>query len=248
MAESLIKTEGLMKEYWMGEVPLLAVRGVSVEIARGELVAIMGPSGSGKSTFMNLLGCLDSPTAGRYLLAGEDVSRLDRDALARTRNRRIGFVFQHFNLLPRMTAIENVELPLIYAGVPAAVRRTKALSRLREVGLAGRAYHQPSQMSGGEQQRVAIARALANDPILILADEPTGALDTRTSVEVMGLFQQLNDKGITIVVVTHEADVAAFTRRILSFRDGRLVGDSPVAVPRRAADVLAQLAPVGSAA
>ena len=248
MADPLIETDSLFKEYRMGDRPLLAVRDVSVKIAPGELVAVMGPSGSGKSTFMNLLGCLDSPTAGRYLLAGEDVSRLDSDALARIRNRRIGFVFQHFNLLPRMTAIENVELPLIYAGIPSAVRRSKALARLREVGLADRAHHQPSQLSGGEQQRVAIARALANDPILILADEPTGALDTRTSVEVMGLFQQLNDKGITIVVVTHEPDVAAFTRRILSFRDGRLVNDSPVPSPRRAAEVLSRLSPVGSAA
>jgi putative ABC transport system ATP-binding protein len=248
MAGPLIETDNLFKEYRMGDRPLLAVRDVSVKIDPGELVAIMGPSGSGKSTFMNLLGCLDSPTAGRYFLAGEDVSRLDGDALARIRNRRIGFVFQHFNLLPRMTAIENVELPLIYAGVPSAVRRAKALARLREVGLAERAYHQPSQLSGGEQQRVAIARALANDPILILADEPTGALDSRTSVEVMGLFQQLNDKGITVVVVTHEADVAAFTRRILSFRDGRLVNDNPVPSPRRAAEVLSRLSSIGSAA
>jgi putative ABC transport system ATP-binding protein len=244
----LVETEDLIKEYRSGEHALMAVRDVSVKIARGEFVAIMGPSGSGKSTFMNLLGCLDSPTAGKYRLDGRDVSRLDREALARIRNRSIGFVFQHFNLLPRMTALENVELPLIYAGIPAAARRAKALRRLREVGLVERAYHQPSQLSGGEQQRVAIARALANDPILILADEPTGALDSRTSIEVMGLFQQLNDQGITVVVVTHESDVAAFTRRILSFRDGRLVGDHPVAAPRRAAEMLAKLAPVGSAA
>lgn len=248
MAGWIIETEDLMKEYRMGGRPLIAVRDVSVKIAAGEFVAVMGPSGSGKSTFMNLLGCLDTPTAGRYLLAGEDVSRLDRDALANTRNRRVGFVFQHFNLLPRMSALDNVELPLVYAGVSASARQTKALERLREVGLADRAHHSPAQLSGGEQQRVAIARALANDPLLILADEPTGALDTRTSVEVMGLFQQLNDRGITIIVVTHEPDVAAFARRILTFRDGRLVGDTPVANPKRAGDMLARMARVGSAA
>ena len=248
MADWIIETENLVKEYEVGERPLVAVRGVSVKIGRGEFVAVMGPSGSGKSTFMNLLGCLDTPTAGRYLLAGEDVSRLHGDALARIRNRRIGFVFQHFNLLRRMNAMENVELPLVYAGVPGAERRSKALMRLREVGLAERAHHQPSQLSGGEQQRVAIARALVNDPILVLADEPTGALDTRTGIEVMGLFQQLNDRGITVIVVTHEADIAAFARRILSFRDGRLVGDTPVANPRRAAEMLARTIPVGSAA
>ena len=248
MAGWIIETEDLMKEYRMGGRPLIAVRDVSVKIAAGEFVAVMGPSGSGKSTFMNLLGCLDTPTAGRYLLAGEDVSRLDRDALANTRNRRVGFVFQHFNLLPRMSALDNVELQLVYAGVSASARQTKALERLREVGLADRAHHSPAQLSGGEQQRVAIARALANDPLLILADEPTGALDTRTSVEVMGLFQQLNDRGITIIVVTHEPDVAAFARRILTFRDGRLVGDTPVANPKRAGDMLARMARVGSAA
>ena len=248
MAGWIIETEDLMKEYRMGGRPLIAVRDVSVKIAAGEFVAVMGPSGSGKSTFMNLLGCLDTPTAGRYLLAGEDVSRLDRDALANTRNRRVGFVFQHFNLLPRMSALDNVELPLVYAGVSASARQTKALERLREVGLADRAHHSPAQLSGGEQQRVAIARALANDPLLILADEPTGALYTRTSVEVIGLFQQLNDRGITIIVVTHEPDVAAFARRILTFRDGRLVGDTPVANPKRAGDMLARMARVGSAA
>jgi putative ABC transport system ATP-binding protein len=248
MADWLIETQDLLKEYRMGEQPLLAVRDVTVRIARGEFVAVMGPSGSGKSTFMNLLGCLDSPTAGRYRLAGQDVSRLDRDALARVRNRSIGFVFQHFNLLPRMTALDNVELPLVYAGLSAAERRARALARLREVGLADRAHHQPSQLSGGEQQRVAIARALVNDPILILADEPTGALDTRTSVEVMGIFQHLNDRGITIVLVTHERDIANYARRILSFRDGRIVGDHAVASPYRAAEMLKRLAPVGSAA
>jgi putative ABC transport system ATP-binding protein len=248
MADWIVETEDLIKEYRVGGRPLFAVRDVSVKIAKGEFVAVMGPSGSGKSTFMNLLGCLDSPSAGRYLLAGEDVSRLERDALARIRNRRVGFVFQHFNLLPRMSALENVELPLIYAGVPAATRRARALALLRDIGLAARADQNPAQLSGGEQQRVAIARALANDPVLVLADEPTGMLDTHTSVEVMEIFQKLNDRGITIVLVTHESDIAAFARRILSFRDGRLVGDTPVANPKRAGDMLARMIPVGSAA
>jgi putative ABC transport system ATP-binding protein len=248
MADWIVETEDLIKEYRVGDRPLFAVRDVSVKIAKGEFVAVMGPSGSGKSTFMNLLGCLDSPSAGRYLLAGEDVSRLERDALARIRNRRVGFVFQHFNLLPRMSALENVELPLIYAGVPAATRRARALALLRDIGLAARADQNPAQLSGGEQQRVAIARALANDPVLVLADEPTGMLDTRTSVEVMEIFQKLNDRGITIVLVTHESDIAAFARRILSFRDGRLVGDTPVANPKRAREMLARMIPVGSAA
>ncbi len=248
MADWIIETEDLIKEYRVGNRPLFAVRDVSVKIAKGEFVAVMGPSGSGKSTFMNLLGCLDSPTAGRYLLAGQDVSRLDRDTLARIRNCRIGFVFQHFNLLPRMSALENVELPLVYAGVPAAARRRRGFALLRGVGLAALAQRNPAQLSGGEQQRVAIARALANDPILILADEPTGMLDTRTSIEVMEIFQKLNDRGITIVLVTHERDIAAFARRILAFRDGRLAGDTPVASPKHAGEMLARLAPVGSAA
>jgi putative ABC transport system ATP-binding protein len=247
MPDWIIETEDLIKDYRMGGRPVLAVRDVSVKIARGDFVAVMGPSGSGKSTFMNLLGCLDSPSAGRYRLAGQDVSRLDADALATIRNKRIGFVFQHFNLLPRMTALENVELPLIYAGVPAAERRKRAVESLREVGLADRASHSPAQLSGGEQQRVAIARALANDPILVLADEPTGALDTRTSVEVMELFQKLNDRGITVVLVTHEPDIAAFAKRMISFRDGRIVADNPVANPKRAGAMLERMA-VGSAA
>jgi putative ABC transport system ATP-binding protein len=248
MAGWLIETEALTKRYWLGQHRLVALRDVSLKIARGEFVAVMGPSGSGKSTFMNLLGCLDSPSSGRYRLAGMDVSHLDRNALARIRNRSIGFVFQGFNLLARTTAVKNVELPLIYAGMPAAERRAKALARLHDVGLADRAFHQPSQLSGGQQQRVAIARALANDPILILADEPTGALDSRTSVEVMALFQKFNDRGMTVVVVTHEADIAAFARRILSFRDGRLIDDRPNHTPRRAAEVLARSPPLVSAA
>jgi putative ABC transport system ATP-binding protein len=185
----------------------------------------MGPSGSGKSTFMNLVGCLDRPSAGHYWLAGEDVSELDGDALALIRNRRIGFVFQQFNLLPRTTALENVELPLLYSSTPREERRERAARRLTQVGLGSRMDHHPAQLSGGQQQRVAIARALVNDPVLVLADEPTGALDTRTSLEVMALMQQLNREGITIVLVTHEHDIAAFASRIVGFRDGVVLSD-----------------------
>jgi len=229
MTEWLIETEHLAKAYTLGPQTLMALNDVSVRIAAGEFVAVMGPSGSGKSTFMNVLGCLDSPSAGTYRLDGLDVSNLPPDALASIRNRLVGFVFQGFNLLPRTSALENVELPLIYAGVPAPERRRRALVRLADVGLAERALHQPSQLSGGQQQRVAIARALANDPKLILADEPTGALDTRTSVEVMKLFQAFNAHGITIVLVTHEPDIAHFARRLLRFRDGRVIADELVA-------------------
>ena len=238
MAEPLIVTRELAKEYRMDGYAVQALRGVSLEIAAGEFVAVMGPSGSGKSTFMNLLGCLDSPTAGEYRLAGDRVSELSGDALAATRNRRIGFVFQNFNLLARTSAVENVELPLLYSHSPAETRRQRALARLAQVGLAERAQHQPSQLSGGQQQRVAIARALVNDPVLILADEPTGALDTRTSFELMGLLQQLNRGGMTVVLVTHEHDIATFASRIVSFRDGHVVNDERVAQP---ADALAML-------
>jgi putative ABC transport system ATP-binding protein len=226
--QPLIVTRNISKVYRMESYTVTALRGVSVEIAAGEFVAVMGPSGSGKSTFMNLLGCLDSPSAGDYYLAGEKVSELSGDALAAIRNRRIGFVFQNFNLLPRTSALENVELPLLYGGVAPGPRRARALSKLNQVGLAERAGHHPAQLSGGQQQRVAIARALVNDPVLILADEPTGALDTRTSLEVMDLLQQLNRGGLTVVLVTHEHDVAAFASRVVSFRDGHVVGDERI--------------------
>ena len=237
----VIVTEGLTKDYHLGRHVVHALRGVTIEVARGEFLAVMGPSGSGKSTFMNLLGCLDTPTQGRYLIDGEDVAGLDRDALAQIRSRKIGFVFQTFNLLARTSALENVELPLLYGNVSARERRTRARARLEAVGLATREHHHPSQLSGGQQQRVAIARALVNDPTVILADEPTGALDTRTSLEIMALMQGLNRGGMTIVVVTHEPDVAQHAGRILTFRDGRVVRDERVAAPRDAAAALREL-------
>jgi len=238
MAPPIILSEGLTKDYHLGPHTVHALRGVSVTIERGDFVAVMGPSGSGKSTFMNLLGCLDTATAGRYVLDGQDVAGLAADELARIRNAKIGFVFQQFNLLPRTSAIENVELPLLYAGVPARGRRARARACLEAVGLANREGHHPSQLSGGQQQRVAIARALVNDPAVILADEPTGNLDTRTSVEVLALLQTLNRQGLTIVLVTHELDIAAYASRHLVFRDGRLRSDEAVASPRDAAAAL----------
>ena len=241
MATPLIITRELAKSYELGGLSVQALRGVSVEIAAGEFVAVMGPSGSGKSTFMNLLGCLDTPSSGEYLLAGERISGLGNDALAAIRNRRIGFVFQSFNLLPRTSALENIALPLLYCGVPAEERRRRATERLVEVGLAERGHHHPAQLSGGQQQRVAIARALVNDPVLILADEPTGALDTQTSCEVMALLQQLNAQGMTVVVVTHERDIAEFAKRVILFRDGRVIEDHAVAAPKDAAALAAQL-------
>ena len=227
MTPPIIRTRELGKQYVMGDTVVHALRGVSLDIAPGEMVAVMGPSGSGKSTFMNVVGCLDRPSSGRYELAGEAVEELSADALAAIRNRRIGFVFQQFNLLPRTSALENVELPLLYTGMPRQERRARALRRLEQVGLRERADHHPRQLSGGQQQRVAIARALVNDPVLILADEPTGALDSRTSVEVMALLQQLNREGITIVLVTHEHDIADFAGRIIVFRDGHVQSDTP---------------------
>ncbi len=238
----LIQAIELARSYRIGEITVPALRGVSLSIEQGEFVAVMGPSGSGKSTFMNLLGCLDVPSSGSYRLDGEEVTGLDPDRQAHLRNRRIGFVFQNFNLLARTTAQENVELPLLYARVTAAERHRRAREKLAKVGLAERAQHRPTQLSGGQQQRVAIARALVNDPPLILADEPTGALDTHTSLELMALFQELNDAGITLVLVTHEPDIAAFAKRVLVFRDGLLVEDRRVERPRRAVEMLAAAA------
>ncbi|MCX7156943.1 MAG: ABC transporter ATP-binding protein [Rhodocyclales bacterium] len=227
MSGTLIRVEELAKEYRMGNNVVPALCGVSLEIAAGEFVAVMGPSGSGKSTFMNLLGCLDHPSGGRYWLDGQEVSQLSGDELARVRNRKLGFVFQHFNLLARTSALDNVALPLLYSEMPPNERTQHAKQRLAQVGLAERMDHHPAQLSGGQQQRVAIARALVNDPRLVLADEPTGALDSRTSVEIMALLQQLNREGITIVVVTHEHDIAHFAGRIISFRDGKIIEDKP---------------------
>ena len=236
---SLIVTEELVKDYHLGPHTVHALRGVSVSIAPGEFVAVMGPSGSGKSTLMNILGCLDTPSSGRYVLDGADVASLSRDQLARIRNGRIGFVFQMFNLLPRVSALENVALPLLYSGLAARDRRVRARERLRQVGLEDREHHHAAQLSGGQQQRVAIARSLFNDPAVILADEPTGNLDTRTSIEILALLQRLNRDGLTIVLVTHEPDVAACAKRVLTFRDGRLLSDEPVAAPVDAASAVA---------
>ncbi len=223
MAQSIIAVKHLVKIYKMGDIEVHALRGINLDIEQGEFAAIMGASGSGKSTFMNILGCLDIPTSGEYLLDGVDVARLDKDELARLRNKKLGFVFQAFNLLPRTTALENVELPLLYSNNHSSTqRREKAMEALAAVGLADRAGHYSNQLSGGQQQRVAIARSLVNDPVVILADEPTGNLDTRTSVEVIEIFQKLNEKGITVVLVTHETDIAQFATRNIVFRDGKV--------------------------
>jgi len=229
----LIEARELVKTYTMGDQTVHALRGVSLDIAKGDFVAIMGASGSGKSTLMNILGCLDLPTSGEYRLAGEEVEGMAQDQLASIRNRRIGFVFQQFNLLPRTSALENVELPMLYAGIKAAARRERALAALARVGLAERAKHSPSELSGGQQQRVAIARALVNQPQLILADEPTGALDSKTSEDIMHLLTELNAQGMTVVIVTHETDIAAWARRKMVFRDGLIVEDmrQPGGVP-----------------
>ena len=236
--DSLIHVSHVTKNYTMGDVDVHALRGVSLDVLRGEFVAIMGASGSGKSTFMNIIGCLDVPSKGEYFLDGVNVGQLSRDKLAGIRNEKIGFVFQGFNLLSRTSALENVELPMFYRPLSNKLRREKAMEALRIVGLAERFEHMPNQLSGGQQQRVAIARALVNDPSIILADEPTGNLDSRTSVEVMEIFQTLNDKGITILLVTHENDIAEYAKRNVVFRDGRVKKDFPVATRRVATDQL----------
>lgn len=222
----LIDARGIAKTYRLGQMETLALNDVSLSIDRGDFVGVMGQSGSGKSTFMNILGCLDTPTSGLYLLDGTEVGKLGRDELAEIRNRKIGFVFQGFNLLARTSAVENVELPMIYNGMPANERHKRAMAALKSVGLEGRESHHPNQLSGGQQQRVAIARALVNDAPIILADEPTGNLDTKTSEEIMELFTNLNrHSGITVIIVTHEPDIAAFTRRVVRFRDGKIISD-----------------------
>lgn len=240
-ADTVIRAEEVHKYYDLGETRVHALRGVSVAIQRGEFVAIMGASGGGKSTFMNILGCLDRPSSGRYLLEGVDVSTHDKKALALIRNQKIGFVFQGFNLLARTTAIENAELPTLYTKIDPAERHRRATDALAMVGLADRAHHFPSQLSGGQQQRVAIARALVNKPSILLADEPTGNLDSRTSVEILEILQNLNDAGLTIVLITHEPDIAMFAKRLLVFKDGTIRKDEIVAHRPRASDVLKTL-------
>lgn len=231
--DAMIQAHDLRKTYRMGEIDVPALRGVSFSIQRGEFVAIMGPSGSGKSTLMNLLGCLDTPSDGQYVLDGLPVEQLDRNLLAAVRNRKIGFVFQQFNLLPRQTALENVALPLVYlGGIPTEERQARAKQVLEQVGLGDRLDHRPKELSGGQQQRVAIARALITKPALLLADEPTGNLDSKSSVEIMALFEELNAQGITVVLVTHEPDIATHAQRVLTVRDGLLASDTPAPAPR----------------
>jgi len=244
---SVIVVKDLSKVYRMGDHEVRALRGVTLTVEEGEFVAVTGPSGSGKSTFMHIAGCLDRPTSGQYILDGKDVSKVSKDELSRVRNERIGFVFQGFNLLTRTTALDNVELPMLYRHKDkfrTSERHKRALAALDQVGLGQRYHHMPNQLSGGQQQRVAIARALVNEPSMILADEPTGNLDTRTSIEVMGIFQRLNrEEGITILLITHEMDIAEYGTRLIRFRDGRVVADQPVLHRRNAADELAALPP-----
>ncbi len=244
-ARSVIQLDHIHKTYTMGDVDVHALRGVSLTIKAGEFVAIMGASGSGKSTMMNIIGCLDRPTRGTYILDGQDVSELSKDERADIRCQKIGFIFQGFNLLARTSALENVELPMLYAGVPTAQRDQRAMKALAAVGLAGREQNHPNQLSGGQQQRVAVARSLVNDPALILADEPTGNLDSRTSVEVMEIFQRLNrERGITLVLVTHEHDIAQYARRVIVFNDGKIKKDYQIENPSDAAEELRNLPPV----
>ena len=248
-SSNLIDVKQVTKVYRTGNVVLRALRGITLSIGRGEFIALMGPSGSGKSTLLNIIGCLDKPASGKYLLDGAEVSRLDRNQLAAIRNTKIGFVFQNFNLLPRTSAVDNVELPLLYRRGPAIERRRAALAALEMTGLAGYANHPPNQLSGGQQQRVAIARALVNHPEIILADEPTGALDSRTSMEIMAIFQRLNrESGITLLMVTHEPDIAAHARRLIRFRDGRIIDDRRIVMPRDAAKELLTMPIVEDAA
>ena len=241
---AVISVKSLVKTYVVGEVEVKALRGVNLDVQRGEFLAVTGPSGSGKSTFMHIVGCLDRPTSGQYFLDGQDVSRMSKDALAAVRNKKIGFVFQGFNLLARTSALDNVELPLLYGGggMRTAERHRRAMDVLNAVGLGNRADHHPNQLSGGQQQRVAIARALINNPSILLADEPTGNLDTKTSIEVMGIFQRLNqERGITVVLITHEMDIAEYGTRMVTFRDGLVVADRAIARRRVAQDELAAL-------
>src|ERR1700704_2353396 len=241
---SVISVKSLVKTYVVGEVEVKALRGVNLEVQRGEFLAVTGPSGSGKSTFMHIVGCLDRPTSGQYLLDGQDVSRMSKDQLAAVRNKKIGFVFQGFNLLSRTSALDNVELPLLYggSGLKTADRHQRAMEGLTAVGLGNRAAHHPNPLSGGQQQRVAIARALVNNPSILLADEPTGNLDTKTSIEVMDIFQRLNrERGITVLLITHEHDIAEYGTRIVTFRDGHVVSDHPVMRRRHAEEELAAL-------
>jgi putative ABC transport system ATP-binding protein len=242
---SVISVKNLVKTYVVGEVEVRALRGVNLDVERGEFLAVTGPSGSGKSTFMHIAGCLDRPTSGQYFLDGEDVSRMSKDQLASVRNRKIGFVFQGFNLLSRTSALDNVELPLLYqGGLKGPERHKRAIDVLEKVGLGNRTDHHPNQLSGGQQQRVAIARALINTPSILLADEPTGNLDTRTSIEVMDIFQTLNrETGITVLLITHEMDIAEYGTRIVTFRDGQVVADRAVAKRRLAENELAALPP-----
>jgi len=242
---AVISVKHLVKTYVVGEVEVRALRGVNMEVPRGEFLSVTGSSGSGKSTFMHIVGCLDRPTSGQYFLDGEDVSRMSKDQLAAVRNKRIGFVFQGFNLLSRTSALDNCELPLLYggSGLKTADRHKRAMEVLTAVGLGNRADHHPNQLSGGQQQRVAIARALVNNPSILLADEPTGNLDTKTSIEVMGIFQRLNrERGITVLLITHEHDIAEYGTRIVTFRDGLVVADKPVTQRRMAVDEMAALA------